>query len=70
MKIRYHDFSTHSSARTIEPTNDDTIVYRTARELLRGTSARGAMWWALWLLSFIPGGAVRFAARLRRRLRV
>jgi DNA polymerase IV len=35
VKLRYHDFSTHSSARTIEPTNDDTIVYRTARELLR-----------------------------------
>jgi DNA polymerase IV len=35
VKIRYHDFSTHSSARTIEPTNDDTVVYRTARELLR-----------------------------------
>lgn len=34
VKVRYQDFTTHSTARTIEPTNDDTIVYRTARELL------------------------------------
>lgn len=35
VKVRYQDFTTHSTARTIEPTNDDTIVFRTARELLR-----------------------------------
>lgn len=34
VKIRYHDFTTHSTARTIEPTNDDTVVFSTARELL------------------------------------
>lgn len=35
VKVRFSDFATHSSARTIEPTNDDVIIYRTARELLR-----------------------------------
>lgn len=34
VKVRYQDFTTHSTARTIEPTNDDTVVFRTARELL------------------------------------
>jgi DNA polymerase-4 len=34
VKIRYHDFSTHTSAHTIEETNDDPVVYRAAQELL------------------------------------
>ncbi|HSQ76575.1 MAG TPA: DNA polymerase IV, partial [Bacteroidota bacterium] len=35
VKIRYHDFSTHTAARTIEETNDDAVVFRAACELLR-----------------------------------
>jgi len=35
VKIRYHDFSTHTAARTIEETNDDPVVFRAACELLR-----------------------------------
>jgi DNA polymerase-4 len=34
VKIRYHDFSTHTSARSIEETNDDPVVYRAAQDLL------------------------------------
>ena len=34
VKIRYHDFSTFTTAHTVEGTNDDPVVYREARELL------------------------------------
>ncbi len=35
VKIRYNDFSTFTSARTVEGTNDDPVVYRATKELLR-----------------------------------
>jgi DNA polymerase IV len=34
LKLRYKDFQTITRAESIEPTNDDTIVFRTARTLL------------------------------------
>ena len=34
LKLRYKDFLTITRAESIEPTNDDTIVFRTARTLL------------------------------------
>ncbi|HLP18626.1 MAG TPA: DNA polymerase IV [Bacteroidota bacterium] len=34
LKLRYSDFTTVTRVESIEPTNDDTIVFRTARTLL------------------------------------
>lgn len=35
VKLRYSDFKTITRAESIPPTNDDTVVFRTVRELLR-----------------------------------
>jgi DNA polymerase-4 len=36
LKLRYSDFKTITRAHTIEPTDDDPVVFRTVRGLLRG----------------------------------
>ena len=40
LKLRYSDFKTITHAQSIEPTNDDTIVSRTARSLLHSAYTR------------------------------
>ena len=40
LKLRYADFKTITRASSIEPTNDDTVVSRTVRELLRDSYRR------------------------------
>jgi len=40
LKLRYSDFKTTTHAESIEPTNDDTIVARTARSLLHSAYTR------------------------------
>ena len=40
LKLRYSDFKTITHAESIEPSNDDTIVARTARSLLHSAYTR------------------------------
>jgi len=40
LKLRYSDFKTITHAQSIEPTNDDTIVSKTARSLLHAAYTR------------------------------
>ncbi len=40
LKLRYSDFNTITRAKSIEPTNDDTVVAKTARELLHASYTR------------------------------
>ncbi len=40
LKLRYSNFKTFTRAESIDPTNDDAVVSRTARELLRSSYTR------------------------------
>ena len=40
LKLRYADFETITRAATIEPTDDDGIIYKTMRELLEASYTR------------------------------
>ena len=42
LKLRYADFETITRAQTIEPTDDDTIIFRTMRDLLETSYTRKA----------------------------
>jgi DNA polymerase-4 len=40
LKLRYSDFQTITRATTIEPTDDDSIVFKTMKELLEASYTR------------------------------
>jgi len=61
VKIRYNDFSTHTSARTIEETNDDPVVFGAARDLLhRLYSRRPVRLLGVHLSNFTSGEQLTF----------